>query len=641
MSSEDLNIISVLDGDEIVIEGLGPQEITVELQSVGPRGPKGDTGDLTPELVAAKDLAVASAASAEEDAAATADDRAAVAADKVVVTNERIAGQAAAADAEAKRAAAAIILTETENVRNEVVTLHGETETARDDAQGFATAADEDAAATAADRIAVGNDKDAVAADKLAAIAAKDASETARDTTLTARDEAVAARDSLVVDMQAVEDERVLAEAARAGSEAARDASIVAKDASEAARDVSVTAKNDSETARDVSVAAKNDSEAARDLSIGARAVSEAARDDAEAALDEFYSAYLGKQASDPTLDRNGDALDGDEFYINSATGRLRYYNGTVWADSAASSSIVVHEFVGDDTPGPFALPVTPPTKNACWVLLNGAPQERNAYEVGPSGITFDDDVLSTDTVEVTIVEALSIGIPADDVIDADMIKTGEEGAIRTRLDVPSNSAVTSALNGKLAVDGSNLGGNSAALRAALGDEWAFQPIGVPIPVLDSVVGVAAPPTDRHFRYILLTAGEDGVGEYNEGVLTSENVTGSAPLVVATAVIDLAESPLNGQTINLINTERRFLRAGSAGTVQTDAMQGHFHARQYANTMDFNTSAGSFSSGPAYGTVASRDNVGAPSADGVNGTPRTANETRSKNIGVTYYLRIL
>ncbi len=94
------------------------------------------------------------------------------------------------------------------------------------------------------------------------------------------------------------------------------------------------------------------------------------------------------------------------------------------------------------------------------------------------------------------------------------------------------------------------------ALTADLDDPWRQQPVGVPIPILDSITGVAQPPTGNPYRYIKLTASDS----YNTGVLTSESVTGSAPLVVATAVISLAGSPINGQTVNLVNTEELFER---------------------------------------------------------------------------------
>ena len=172
------------------------------------------------------------------------------------------------------------------------------------------------------------------------------------------------------------------------------------------------------------------------------------------------------------------------------------------------------------------------------------------------------------------------------------------------------------------------------ALTADLDDPWRQQPVGVPIPILDSITGVAQPPTGNPYRYIKLTASDS----YNTGVLTSESVTGSAPLVVATAVISLAGSPINGQTVNLVNTEGRFLRGStSAGSVQNDAFQGHRHD---SSPNDVWHNSGGSVLGFAGISTAIKVQVLDPITDGVNGTPRTANETRSKNIGVTFFMRI-
>lgn len=177
-------------------------------------------------------------------------------------------------------------------------------------------------------------------------------------------------------------------------------------------------------------------------------------------------------------------------------------------------------------------------------------------------------------------------------------------------------------------------------------DPWAAQPIGVPIPLQSNITGVTAPPTDQDYRYIKLTASDS----YNTGVLTSESVSGSAPLVIATAVIDLSDSPLDGQTVQLINTERRALRAGSAGTVQNDQMQqitGDAGGSGPLIALSTVTNSGAISLDTTgatttltlSGTTVPRANIGFDSADSPDA--RAGNETRSKNIGVDYYMRIL
>src|SRR5690606_2518045 len=118
-------------------------------------------------------------------------------------------------------------------------------------------------------------------------------------------------------------------------------------------------------------------------------------------------------------------------------------------------------------------------------------------------------------------------------------------------------------------------------------------PIGVPLPIWTHITGVDEPPTDNPaFRFIKLTASDS----YNDGVLTSESVSGSAPLINATAVIDYSNSPLHGRTVRLINTERRVLRAGESGLPQDDALQNIVGGlnRAGADRVLFNAGTGAF-----------------------------------------------
>ena len=178
----------------------------------------------------------------------------------------------------------------------------------------------------------------------------------------------------------------------------------------------------------------------------------------------------------------------------------------------------------------------------------------------------------------------------------------------------------------------------------SLDDPWALQPIGVPIGLFTDIAPGSVPPTNKSYRYISLTAGDS----YNAGVLTGETVTGTGPLLEALAVINLSGSPLNGKTIRLINTERRVLRAGLSGTVQGDQFQGFVFASADNQPLAYHNSGTSV---PATGTNAGRESAfRAPDGsvwraaiavdDGTNGAPRIGTETRSKNIGVTIFLRI-
>ncbi|MFK0330911.1 hypothetical protein ACIQUB_07285 [Rhizobium sp. NPDC090275] len=171
--------------------------------------------------------------------------------------------------------------------------------------------------------------------------------------------------------------------------------------------------------------------------------------------------------------------------------------------------------------------------------------------------------------------------------------------------------------------------------------KWKSVKIGEYYFVNTGLVGVDIPPTsDPEVVFIELTAGLTGAGGFNNGKLTTESVTGSAPLVVATAVISVAGSPMNGQTINLLNTEGRILRpSASPNTKQDDQLQEHGHRQMLS-------SAGSLGGAPQSPTVSTANN-GAQLDSNITlvvtttgGAVRTGTETRMKNIGVKAYMRI-
>lgn len=170
---------------------------------------------------------------------------------------------------------------------------------------------------------------------------------------------------------------------------------------------------------------------------------------------------------------------------------------------------------------------------------------------------------------------------------------------------------------------------------------WDNLPLGVPFPIfahLFPTLADALPPTDEGYRYILLSAGHSCVGGYNEGVLISEGVSGTVPLVVATAVIDLDGSPFDGETVNLINTEGRYLIGGpTSGIVRMDQMQGHRHTALINRKV-----VASGSSRASFGSSGDTSpNVGDPTNDGTNGAPRIGLDTHGKDISVLYVLRVL
>jgi hypothetical protein len=178
--------------------------------------------------------------------------------------------------------------------------------------------------------------------------------------------------------------------------------------------------------------------------------------------------------------------------------------------------------------------------------------------------------------------------------------------------------------------------------------EFTGTPVGGTISLPTHLLGIVEPPLNASFRYIKLTAGESGTGEYNESVLTGETVTGTAPLLVATAVINLSNSPINGLTINLLNSEGRHIRPGvTSGTVANDRMQqitASGLGTQDRGFADLNQITGAFTLGAATvgklssetgstGNLADFDSASSPNA-------RTGTSTEVKHIQYTYYMRI-
>lgn len=180
---------------------------------------------------------------------------------------------------------------------------------------------------------------------------------------------------------------------------------------------------------------------------------------------------------------------------------------------------------------------------------------------------------------------------------------------------------------------------------------WGALPLFVPVPVLThlhSSVAAALPPIGAGLpRYVVLEAGLNGPGGYNQSVLISESVTGSGALVLATAVVNLPASPAHGKTVRLLGTEGRVLRAGTfamSGDAEADQMQriqGWFGYLMMANEYGI---GGAFEGGST--SMPSYYGPGAASSGywfGIDTAlvARTGNETRAKNMRVPMVMRIL
>ena len=83
------------------------------------------------------------------------------------------------------------------------------------------------------------------------------------------------------------------------------------------------------------------------------------------------------------------------------------------------------------------------------------------------------------------------------------------------------------------------------------------------------------------------------------------------------------------------------------GSVQADAMQGHFHTLggQY-NTADAAANPANYLQATATGgapitaTLQNNNYISSPKSDGTNGAPRTSLESRPKNVNVNYIVKV-
>jgi hypothetical protein len=94
--------------------------------------------------------------------------------------------------------------------------------------------------------------------------------------------------------------------------------------------------------------------------------------------------------------------------------------------------------------------------------------------------------------------------------------------------------------------------------------------------------------------------------------------------------------------VNISGAFPRFMNTGgtvdagrTVGSWQEDAFQGHL----FTKTLFVSQSPGQFTVTTGAGTGHALDNVGTPRSDGMNGTPRVANETRGKNVAFYGYIK--
>jgi hypothetical protein len=236
---------------------------------------------------------------------------------------------------------------------------------------------------------------------------------------------------------------------------------------------------------------------------------------------------------------------------------------------------------------------------------------------------------------------------------------------VQTALDLKANLA-SPALTGSPTAPTAAQGNNSTqvsttayvdtglqAIIDRFSDPWACQPLGTLIYANMGVSGFVPPSTNKAYKYILLSA---GASAYNGTMIIGETISGSEPNLFASGTINLPGSPFHGQPVRLINTERRFLRPGSPGTLQDGQIQSHvhtgttaesgWHEHELPSSLWSNDPGGNKVPGVQDGyynqNIGGRRTLGAGQHAHVFTTNATGgDETRVRNIGVNVYMRIL
>ena len=167
---------------------------------------------------------------------------------------------------------------------------------------------------------------------------------------------------------------------------------------------------------------------------------------------------------------------------------------------------------------------------------------------------------------------------------------------------------------------------------------YASFPIGVPFAIWDHFAPVLLPDNSGSINFIKLTANDS----YNDGLLTNETVSGSAPLVEATAEIDVG--PLVGLTVHLLNTEEAVVRArGVSGDLQFDQMQritGRINTNRWFGTNELDAFSSSITSEISRsgttntGTSISRIEFNSANSPDARASATTDGETRSRNVAL-------
>ncbi|ARQ95363.1 tail fiber protein [Bradyrhizobium phage BDU-MI-1] len=196
----------------------------------------------------------------------------------------------------------------------------------------------------------------------------------------------------------------------------------------------SAASSTSSASAASTSEANAASSAAAASLSASNAATSETnastSATNAQNTLNSFKGIYYGALASDPALDPNGAAITDGDFYFNTATKKMRFHNGTAWADmvSGGTQKRFIYTatagqttFTGADafsnalayTPGCIEVVV-----NGLWVPYSEYTASNGTSIVLSSGSTAGDVVYVFALAAFTIADVCARSLNGSDILD-------------------------------------------------------------------------------------------------------------------------------------------------------------------------------------------------------------------------------
>lgn len=200
----------------------------------------------------------------------------------------------------------------------------------------------------------------------------------------------------------------------------------------------------DAQTAQTAAETAQTAAETAQTGAETAKTGAETAQAAAEAAQQAIDGNYLGGQASDPTVDLNGDALTVGDWYFNTGTDSIKIYNGTSFIAITSFST----ELADDTTPqlgGDLA-------SNGSDILfadndkaIFGAGSDLQIYHDGSDSVIDDNGTgsLKLQTGASTKLEIVSTGIDVTGTIVHDGLRNENTGVTATSKTLTDGENVT------------------------------------------------------------------------------------------------------------------------------------------------------------------------------------------------------